>query len=80
MLTCIFRVEDAIEDTIKWRSSFGIHKLKSSSVRPLLESGLSYVSPVSDKHGRSLVYIYIAKNIPIDPNILINYLMYAVER
>ena len=76
----MYRVEVAIEDTIKWRSSFEIHKMTSSSLKPLLESGLSYVSPVSDKHGRSLIYVYIAKNIPIDPNILIKYLMYTVER
>ena len=51
-------VEDAIEETVHWRRDFGISKIDLAQIKPLLESGMAYVSPTLDKHGRTIIMVY----------------------
>lgn len=76
----LFSVGETIESTITWRKSFGIHTIDPKEIRALAKSGLAYVSHKTDKHGRTLVYIHISRNIQAQPELLLKFLMYTVER
>ena len=54
----MYSVEDAIEETVHWRRDFGISKIDLVQIKPLLESGMAYVSPTLDKHGRTIIMVY----------------------
>ena len=73
-------VEKAIEETIQWRSSYGIHHISHKEIRPFVEASYSYVSPVPDKFGRTVIYINQNKYISLSPALFIKYIMYNVER
>ena len=76
----IHSVEDAIEETVHWRRDFGISKIDLAQIKPLLESGMAYVSPTLDKHGRTVIMIHVGRNVKVDNDTFLKFMMYTIER
>lgn len=74
-------VVEAIVETIEWRHSFGITKLDTTTITPLLQKRLGYTSVSTDKHGRVIMYLKIGRNDKMQTaEVYQKHMMYIVER
>ena len=73
-------VAEAIVETIEWRHSFGITRINTTAIAPLIQKGLGYPS-VYDKDGRVILYLKIGRNDEMQSvDVHTKYMMYMVER
>ena len=74
-------VIEAIVETIEWRHSFGINKIDTTSIVPLVQKGLGYTSEAMDKHGRVIIYLKIGRNDKMETaEVYLKHMMYITER
>ncbi len=64
---------------VAWRESFQIHEINLQEIQPLIDSHVAYVSKYPDKKGRTIIYVHINRNIKINPQVFLKFLMYTVE-
>ena len=73
--------DDALIETINWRSEFGVHKISYKAVEECVKKGIAYTSRSRDKFGRTIMYFKLGRNIKLsDQNIYLQFLMYTIER
>lgn len=73
--------EDALIETIDWRSEFGVHNIPYKTIEECVKKGIAYTSTTRDKFGRTIMYFKIGRNIKLsDHNTYLQFLMYTIER
>ena len=76
-------IQDAIVDTINWRYDYGINKIDTNEILPLLDSGIAYTTSKQDKDGRAVLFVKpgrILENKKDSTENFLKMIMFTVER
>jgi len=75
------KINESIIDTVEWRYHYDFANLDTSVFSSLIQKGLTHVSPVLDKKGRSIIYVRGSHDGKREsPESYLRLLMYSVER